>query len=68
MKNNLKALRSKFDFTQQDIADYIGISKTTYQYKEVGEKQFKVNEAKKISELFNMTIDDIFFGEQVIFK
>ena len=68
MKNNLKALRSKFDFTQQDIDDYIGISKTTYQDKEEGEKQFKVNEAKKISELFNMTIDDIFFGEQVIFK
>ena len=68
MENNLKCLRSKFGFSQQHIADYLGISKTSYHNKETGEREFKLNECKKISELFSMKIDEIFFGEQVSFK
>ena len=68
MENNLKALREKFDFTQQDIADYLGISKIAYHYKETCQREFKLSECKKISELFNLGIDEIFFGQQVHFK
>lgn len=64
--NNVKAARIKYGFSQQDMADYLAISKTTYQYKEVGKIDFWLNEGKKMADLFGTTIDELFFEHEVI--
>lgn len=68
LKNKLRALRSEHGFDQQYMANYLGIARTTYQYKETGQKDFTVTEAKRIAELFDLSIDDIFFTERVNLK
>ena len=68
LKNKLKSLRAEHDFNQQDIADYLGIKRTTYHNKETGKNDFTVSEAKQLAQLFNLSIDDIFFTDRVNFK
>ena len=68
LRNKLKSLRAEHDFNQQDIADYLGIQKTTYNNKENGKNDFTVTEAKQLAELFNSSIDDIFFADRVNLK
>ena len=65
---NLKSLRAQINFNQQDMANYLGIGITTYHNKETGKNQFTLKEAKQIAQLFNLTIDDIFFTNLVNFK
>lgn len=61
-KNSLKSFRVKFGFTQKDIADKLGISTTSYSFKETGKNQFTLKEAKEIANLFNTTIDNVFYN------
>ena len=61
-KNSLKSFRVKFGFTQKDIADKLGISTTAYSFKETGKNQFTLKEAKEIANLFNTTIDNVFYS------
>lgn len=68
LRNKLKSLRAEHDFNQQDLADYLGIQKTTYHNKETGKNDFTVTEAKQLAELFNSSIDDIFFADKVNLK
>lgn len=60
MYRNLKGLRAKFNLTQSDMAEILGISIVSYNQKEKGIKQFTIKEAKKISKYFNETLDYIF--------
>lgn len=50
--NNLKILRAKTGTSQQELADYIGISRPTYTNKERGKIFFDSKEIKKILEFF----------------
>lgn len=65
LKNKLKSLRAEYDLDQQDMADILSISRTTYCNKETGKSKFNIYEAKQIAELFNSSIDDIFFTDKV---
>ena len=65
LKNKLKSLRAEHDFNQQDMAEFLGIRRTTYHNKETGKNDFTVSEAKQLAELFNSSIDDIFFTDRV---
>lgn len=65
LRNKLKALRAEHDYNQQDMADYLGIKRTTYHNKETGKNDFTVSEAKQIAKLFDTSIDDIFFTDKV---
>lgn len=65
IKNNLAILRCINGFNQKDVSDYLGISLQTYCNKEKGNRQFTLEEAKKISELFKLSIEDIFFNNEV---
>ena len=46
--------------TQQDLANLLDLSASTLSFKINGKTEFTLNEAKKISKYFNMTIEDIF--------
>lgn len=57
----LKGLRSKLRLKQTDIAKLLNISIQAYSQKEVGKRNFTMEEMKKISEFLNLPVDDIFF-------
>ena len=60
---NLIEARKKERYTQQQAADYLGISRPTYRKMEESPETVTVEDAKKLSRLFKVDIADIFFGE-----
>lgn len=61
INKNLKILRELKNMQQSDVAKKLNISTHTYHNKETGKTEFTISEAKKISELFSLSIEDIFF-------
>lgn len=57
--NNLKKLRG--DKPQKEIADKIGITTSHYGFIENGDRQPSLKVAKKIAEVFDKRIEEIFF-------
>ena len=66
--NKLAAYRKLYNLTQEDVAKYLKISNVSYSYKETGKQDFRLLEAKALSELFNASIEDIFFTDKVNVK
>ncbi|MBS6941481.1 MAG: helix-turn-helix transcriptional regulator [Slackia piriformis] len=60
---NLIEARKKERYTQQQVADYLGISRPTYRKMEENPETVTVEDAKKLSRFFKVDIADIFFGE-----
>lgn len=61
MKSNLlKSARVKQSLTQQEVAKKIGISSSSYSYKESGSVSFKLNEINKLMKILNLTQQDVF--------
>ncbi|MEN8905736.1 MAG: helix-turn-helix transcriptional regulator [Clostridiales bacterium] len=59
---NLKILRILSGNTQKDISEILDLSMVQYSKKEKGKAPFSLAEAKKLSEYFNITIEEIFFA------
>lgn len=60
---NLKEIRKKLGITQAEMADVLGYkSKAGYSELERGNVKVTLEQAKKISEVFNLSINDIFFN------
>lgn len=69
--NNVKMLRVKFNKTQQQMADIIKVSVTTYIRKEQGKIKFTLTEVKVFKEYFGLTLQEvwnIFFDFDVHLK
>jgi DNA-binding XRE family transcriptional regulator len=61
MYSNLAKLRKERGITQKYMADLIGVKNTsTYNRKERGHVQFKINEMEAIKDLFQLPTDEIF--------
>ena len=60
MKNTLKVERAKLNFTQQDLADKVGVSRQTINSIEAERYVPSTVLAMKISEVFKTTVNDIF--------
>jgi putative transcriptional regulator len=60
MKNRLKVLRAERDWTQADLAGYLGVSRQTINAIEKGKFDPSLPLAFKVSRLFKMTIEEIF--------
>lgn len=60
MKNTLKVERAKLNFTQQDLADKVGVSRQTINSIEAERYVPSTVLAIKISEVFSTTVNDIF--------
>ncbi len=63
MKNRLKVLRAEHSYTQEDLADIIGVSRQTINAIEKEKFDPSLPTAFRISKLFNLKIEEIFFFE-----
>lgn len=54
---NLASIRKELHFTQQEIADYLGISRQAYSNYESGKREPDYETLLKLGEYFNCSID-----------
>lgn len=65
--NNLKKLRKDCALTQQQVAEALGLERSTYTYYETGKTDPSVSTLQKIMVLFNCSFSDIYpFGENIL--
>lgn len=65
MNNFMKSYRNNLGYTQQYVAEKLGITVSSYNMIENGRRNPSLILAKKISLLFETTIDEIFFSDNV---
>lgn len=70
MNKKLVAYRKLLDITQQEMAQKLGVSLTTYNHKETGKKEFNQKEMVSITDIIklkvpNVTMDEIFFENNI---
>ena len=63
MKNRLKVLRAERDWSQQDLADRLGVSRQSVNAIEKGRYDPSLPLAFKIADVFELTIEAIFERE-----
>ncbi|OVE67972.1 hypothetical protein CCS79_13535 [Clostridium diolis] len=61
MNNFIKQYREKAGLTQQDMANQLRMAVSTYNMIENGKRRTSLYNAKKISLLLKVSIDDLFF-------
>lgn len=61
---NLKRLRNKTKFSQQEIADMLGIDRNTYTNWENEATDIKSQYIPKLANIFNVKIQDLFDDQQ----
>ena len=59
MKNRIKDLREDHDYTQQNVADAIGITQRKYSYIETGVQPLTDEILVRLSNFYNVSIDYI---------
>ena len=65
MKNRLKVLRAMRDWSQQDLADRLEVSRQSVNAIEKGRYDPSLPLAFKIADVFDMPIEEIFMREDV---
>lgn len=65
LENRIKSIRKKRNISQQELADYLGIKRTSLSKIENMHYYPKPQIMKKISDFFNLQIGDIFFNSNV---
>jgi putative transcriptional regulator len=63
LKNSVREMRARFRFTQQDLADKIGVSRQTIGLIEKGDYAPSITLALKISFVFGVPVEQIFHLE-----
>ena len=64
MKNRLKVCRAERDWTQQDLAERIDVSRQTINAIEKGKYDPSLPVAFRIARVFDQSIEEIFFPEE----
>lgn len=64
MRQRLIKLRKERGMTQQQVAEILGITRSFYGMIETGDRNPTLELAKRIAELFQVEIEQIFFGEK----
>ena len=57
--NNLKDLRNKSKKSQQEVADYLGVSRQAYSHYENGKREPDLETLLKLGEYFECSVDEI---------
>lgn len=57
MENRVRELREDNDYTQQHVADKIGITQRKYSYIETGTQQLTAEILVALSALYNVSVD-----------
>ena len=60
MKTHIKELRARYDLTQEELADKVGITRQTLLYLEKGKYNPSLLLAHRIARALNSTIDEVF--------
>ncbi len=63
MKNNLKVWRAKKDFTQEELAERVGVTRQTINAIETERYDPSLELAFKLAQVFECRIEDIFNPE-----
>lgn len=63
MKNRLKVLRAERDWSQQDLADALAVSRQSVNAIETGKYDPSLPLAFRIADLFNLRIEEIFLRD-----
>jgi transcriptional regulator with XRE-family HTH domain len=63
-KKKLFEKRNERGFTQEEIADLLGIDQPQYSRRESGETKLKINEWEKIAQILAVPISDIFESDE----
>lgn len=61
MRNKLTEMRKKSGYTQKDIAEQLGVSRSYYGMIENGARTPSLNTARRIADLFRSDINELFF-------
>jgi len=64
MENHIKDLRAKYNFSQDRLAEELGVSRQTIISLEKGRYNPSITLAFKLARLFNCHIEDIFIYEE----
>jgi putative transcriptional regulator len=64
VKNNIRELRDKINYTQDDLAVLAGVSRQTIISLEKGKYNPSIQLAFKLSKIFKLTIEQIFIYEE----
>lgn len=64
MKNRLKVLRAERDWSQQDLADRLGVSRQSVNAIETGRYDPSLPLAFRLADIFSMQIEEIFQREK----
>lgn len=67
-QGNLIMLRKENRYSQEEIAQVLGISLATYGQKERGERDFKLEEMFKLSDFFDLPMEKIFLSRKSLYK
>lgn len=59
LAENLRILRERANLKQQNIADVVGIKRSSYAYYETGKSSPKIDALIKIAKLYNVSVDEI---------
>ena len=60
INHKLKSLRVEKNLNQNQMAELLGIGVVAYNLKENGQREFKIEEIKKLIDYFGVTFEDIF--------
>ena len=63
--DNLKSWRKKFGYTQDTLADYLGIKRENISFYETGEREIPVIHLEKLSDLFGIEPEIIRLGNRI---
>lgn len=64
LTQRLRQIRKEHGYSQQNIADILGIDRTTYTYYEIGTTSPSIYTLKKLSAVYGVTIDYLAGGEE----
>lgn len=64
MKNRMKELRARDNFTQAKLAKLVGVRRETIVFLEKGKYNPSLNLAHTIAKVFNLTIEEVFIFDQ----
>lgn len=56
LTDNLRMLRKSFNLTQQEVADILGIDRSTYTFYEVGKTKPTIDNLKKLCDVYNVSL------------
>ncbi len=68
IQNNIKAIRKKLGYTQETVADVLGIARPTYTEYETKDIDIPFNTLEKLSDFFGVEISSFFAENETQLK